>query len=396
MKLPQLKYMLVWVLTMKCIFAIPIGTMGDPENALLEAKEGAKGIDPSLLADIHRQYPSHIWNFKVIDKDGNDMQANDAPPFSALREPYTIIPSIKSLALATRGKMAALWDPITRECVQTFEGHRGTVDVAEFSPNYVRDLKIVSLSFVENVAKLWSAKTGECLNTFTHQRIDLALFYGDQIVTISQSFWMLWRADGTIINKQPFQPTGRFEDISADGSTILVRLEDSDDDNRKYCIWDVSSAEKSEVNIKANEDTPLRRARISANGSKIFGFYSDDTVRVWIIDSGECAMTIPESDNPYFFKEHPDGSQFINVYNGYVELWSISSSELMQKIQVQRSACLRDSVANFDSDELFVSDIWGHATKWNWSTNEVETFELLPQHRRDYWNVMRFSPNFTY
>jgi WD40 repeat protein len=77
-------------------------------------------------------------------------------------ESVALSPDGSQLVSGSRDYMLKLWNVETGECIRTYTGHQGSVCSVAWSPD---SNSLVSSSF--DTLKLWSVETGDCIRTFT-------------------------------------------------------------------------------------------------------------------------------------------------------------------------------------------------------------------------------------
>ena len=71
------------------------------------------------------------------------------------------------LASASADKMVKIWDASSGECLQTLEGHSGTVRSVAFSHDSAR----LASASADKTVKIWDASSSECLQTLDISKV---------------------------------------------------------------------------------------------------------------------------------------------------------------------------------------------------------------------------------
>jgi hypothetical protein len=91
------------------------------------------------------------------------------------------------LLSASSDRTIKLWSVATKECLHTFTGHEGMVDVAKFIPNTNPPLIISGGG--DSTIKVWEVETGKCLQTLVgHSNVVYTLLALSKSMAISGSF----------------------------------------------------------------------------------------------------------------------------------------------------------------------------------------------------------------
>ncbi|RYP12752.1 hypothetical protein DL767_011135 [Monosporascus sp. MG133] len=177
------------------------------------------------------------------------------------------------------------WSP----CLQTLEGHSGSVKSVAFSPDGSR---IVSGS-EDCTIKIWDAKSGKEVHTLKGYRFSVA----------SVAF-------------------------SPDGSRIVSGSED-----RTIKIWDTKSGK--EVRTLEGYWSPVKSVAFSPDGSRIVSGLYNDTVKIWDAKSGKEVRTLKGYWSPVnSVAFSPDGSYIVSgSYGGTIKIWDTKSGKEVRTLE---------------------------------------------------------------
>jgi len=150
------------------------------------------------------------------------------------------------LASASYDKTVKIWDAKAAICLQTFEGHRGSIRSVAFSPDGQR----LASTSDDKTVKSWDAKTGICLQTLEGHR-----------------GWVLSVA------------------FSKDGQQLV-----SASDDKTVKIWDVKTGTYLQT-LEGHRGLVFSVA-FSPDGLQLASASDDKTVKIWDAKMGTCLQTL--------------------------------------------------------------------------------------------------------
>ena len=175
-----------------------------------------------------------------------------------------------------------MWDALTGQLINTFQGHIDIVTSVKYSPDGTR---IVS-GANDNTVKVWNAETGALLNTL-------------QVTSV--------------VNAVAYSP---------DGTKIVSG---SDDQNVK--VWDAETG--ALLNTLEGHTRLVNSVGYRPDGTRIVSGSSDNTIKVWDAETGALLNTI-EGHSRYVLAVaySPDGTKIVSGSgDNTIKVWSDTSKQ---------------------------------------------------------------------
>ncbi len=272
-------------------------------------------------------------------------------------------PDGKTIASDGKYRVIHLWDTDTGKHIRTvggglieainsgtldsFRGHRGTINSIAFSPD---GKTIATGSSRDGTFKFWDMGTGEHLHTITGHNSS------DDVESVA------------------FSPDGK---IIASGAGNTVRL------------WDAGTGET--IHTLTGHKSSVNSVAFSPDGKTIISGSGDDTVKLWDVDRGEHLRTLTGhtgSVNSVAFS--PDGKTIISGSgDDTVKLWDVDRGEHLRTLTGHTEFVT--SVA-FSPDEKIIASGSGDKTIRLWDAGTGEHLRTLTGHTSSVRSVA-FSPD---
>ncbi|RKK57406.1 Vegetative incompatibility protein HET-E-1 [Fusarium oxysporum] len=207
--------------------------------------------------------------------------------------------SVNSVVFSTDGQRLAagsvdntvkIWDAATGACLQTLEGHSGSVTSVVFSADGQR----LASGSVDNTVKIWDAATGACLQTL--------------------------KGHGSLVKSVVF---------SADGQ----RLASGSDDNTVK-IWDTATG--SCLQTLEGHGSLVKSVVFSADGQRLASGSYDNTVKIWDAATGACLQTLEgHSGSVTSVVFSADGQRLASGSDdNTVKIWDAATGACLQTLNV--------------------------------------------------------------
>ncbi|KAI9769750.1 MAG: hypothetical protein M1839_003596 [Geoglossum umbratile] len=306
-------------------------------EALIQGKANASALI-ELVRDAYRFIMYHKWAI-----ENNPLQAyTSALIFSPARS------LIRGLFKEEEPKWMTIKPAIGDEwsaCLQTLEGHSGSVWSVAFSPN---SAQLASVSN-DHTVKIWDASSGKCLQTLE-----------------GHSSWV-WSV--------AFSPNSA-QLASASGDHTVK-------------IWDASSG-KCLQTLEGHSGW-VRSVAFSPNSAQLASVSNDRTVKIWDASNGKCLQTLEgHSDWVRSVAFSPNSAQLASASNDRtVKIWDASSGKCLQTLEGHSS--LVQSVA-FSPNSAQLASASGDHTVKIWDASNGKCLQTLEGHS-DWVQSVAFSPN---
>nr|ADA68836.1 HET-R [Podospora anserina] len=359
------------------------------EQAPLQAYTSALVFAPvgSLVKKRFKtEEPSWISTKPVVETDWNAcLQTLEGHNGSV----YSVAFSADGQRLASGAgdRTVKIWDPASGQCFQTLEGHNGSVYSVAFSPDGQR----LASGAVDDTVKIWDPASGQCLQTleghngsvysvaFSADGQRLASGAGDDTVKIwdpasGQCLQTLEGHRGSVSSVA----------FSADGQRLASGAVD-----RTVKIWDPASGQC--LQTLEGHTGSVSSVAFSPDGQRFASGVVDDTVKIWDPASGQCLQTLEGhrgSVSSVAFS--PDGQRFASgAGDRTIKIWDPASGQCLQTLEGHRGWVY--SVAFSADGQRFASGA-GDDTVKIWDPASGQCLQTLESHNGSVSSVA-FSPD---
>ncbi|OQD86920.1 hypothetical protein PENSOL_c082G12047 [Penicillium solitum] len=279
---------------------------------------------------LQRERPDWVLNEPLVDKDWSPcLQTLEGHTGSV--DSIAWSPDGSRLASASADSTVRIWDPVTGQCASTLKGHSSYVNSIAWSQDGSR---LASASH-DNTVRIWDPATGQCISTFEG--------HSDSAFSIawSQDRGRLASAshDNTVRVRNP--ATGQYALILKGHSDSVVSIAWSQDGSRLASashdntvkIWNPATGQCAST-LKGHSDSVVSIAW-SQDGSRFVSASHDNTVRIWDPATGQCASTLEGHSNYiYSIAWSQDGSQLASgSYDKTVKVWHPATGQCTSTLE---------------------------------------------------------------
>ncbi|KAG6996204.1 Vegetative incompatibility protein HET-E-1 [Fusarium oxysporum f. sp. conglutinans] len=286
--------------------------------------------DSHYLASASYDYTVKIWD----PATGHCLQTLEGHRGSVGAVAFS--PDSHYLASASYDDTVKIWDPATGHCLQTLEDHRGSACAVAFSP----DSHYLASASNENTVKIWDPATGHCLQTLEGHRgsVGAVAFSPDSHYLASASY------DDTVKIWDP--ATGHcLQTLEGHrGSVGAVAFSPdshylasaSYDDTVK--IWDPATGHCLQT-LEGHRGS-VGAVAFSPDSHYLASASYDDTVKVWDPATGHYLQTL--EGHSYGVKAiafSPDSHYLASASNDYtVKIWDPATGRCLQTVTLDKTA----------------------------------------------------------
>ena len=274
-------------------------------------------------------------------------------------------------ALFTSGNSAYLFDLFSGVELQSFDGHKDSVNSAIFSP----DCRRILTGSTDRTIKIWDIEDGKEIRTLPgHTSLVMDANFspdGERIVSGSYDKTIkIWQASsGECIRTINGFSDGVFSvKFSPDGKYILSGSGDS-----SVKLFDAGNGQV--INNYLGHNKAVRSVSFNQNGQNIISCSDDGTIRLWEVNSGKMVWSFSSDNNPvYACALSPNGSQILSTQGLIGVLWDIKTGTILKKYS--GAANFISSIAVGSNGKYAVSGSWDDSVMlWDIKTGKgIRTF----------------------
>ncbi|KAK0730886.1 HET-R [Lasiosphaeris hirsuta] len=361
---------LYWLEALSLLRAMLEGVIAIRQLELLLERADQRQLT-AFVRDAHRFALSYKWIIEQAPLQAYTSALLFAPASSLVKKKFK---AEEPSWINIKPIVEADWN----SCLQTLEGHSGSVWSVAFSPDGQR---LVSGSYDDTI-KIWDPTSGQCLQTLEgHSDSVRSVAFspdGQRLVSGSYDTIKIW--DPT--SGQCLQTLQTLEGHS--GSFLLVAfspdgqrlVSGSYDDTIK--IWDPTSGQCLQT-LEGHSDSVLSVA-FSPDGQRLVSGSNDNTIKIWDPTSGQCLQTLEGHSNLVLSVAFsPDGQRLVSGSNdNTIKIWDPTSGQCLQTLKghsdsVWSVALSTDSLGRYGYN-------WGHDQTWI-NCNGRNVVWLPPEYR---------------
>ncbi|KAL6716961.1 hypothetical protein ACLMJK_004874 [Lecanora helva] len=291
----------------------------------------------------------------------------------------------KHVASASHDKTIKIWDASSGKCLQTLQGHSGWVNSVVFS----HDSKHVASASHDKTIKIWDTSSGKCLQTlqghsgwvrsvvFSYDSKHVASASHDETIKIWDT------SSGKCLQTlQGHSGWVRSVVFSYDSKHVASASHD-----KTIKIWDASSG-KCLQTLQGHSGS-VSSVVFSHNSKHVASASHDKTIKIWDTSSGKCLQTLQGHSGwvrsvvfSYDSKHVASAS-----HDKTIKIWDTSSGKCLQTLQ-GHSGWVRSVVFSYDSKH--VASASHDETIKIWDTSSGKCLQTLQGHS-DSVNSVVFS-----
>ena len=259
----------------------------------------------------------------------------------------------------------SIWNLKTRKVDMTLSGHTNPI----MSIKILNDDRIVSLSLYGSI-KIWNSNTGQCEHTLTVSAFTcMIISENDDIITMEKiaNFIKVWDSDTGICKLNISIPVNKHViTIITIKNKLIFALEDFPNKIFEINIWNLDSKTYTQT-ITHPEDYINNLIKFDEN--RICREFSDNTLRIWNIMTGECEIIKNQNSSHNYFciilhdkrMIKGDGSGNITIWNyGEIERTLLGHSKNIKSLKL------------LPDGRLISASIDGVTKIWNLESYECE------------------------
>lgn len=232
---------------------------------------------------------------------------------------------------AGRGNIR-IWDSATGQVIRTLQNSQDRYIDLYYLPQ--GNILVTGEDYTENI-KLWDITTGAVIRTLTAPAIidTMAVSPDGKYVAAQLETWqiLVWDANsGNLLQTIAATPlSGHPNDLrfSIDGSLLMAAAYEGLGSG-KTIIWKWSSAQQINA-LSGPEGMNSWRVDALADGQRVVTGYSDGTVRLWNLASGDLLATLNGPSSPVESLAHSNDGKWIaaGLSDGSIHVWNATTLE---------------------------------------------------------------------